>query len=167
MAFNKELHKENLEELTLDLFKQAFFLALRDGVTSVAPLGFSGDIILLYGINEFPGKGRVSQVSFRMYCEDVEMLITDIEGHFLFYGRLRKELGVEYVLNVYWNVFLGVKDSITTEVKRSEKDLKISPNVTYTVGWQLLNMKIPSKYKYKENIFKKFFKKIFNIKNWF
>jgi len=154
MSYNKELLQTDLESVTKDLMKQAFFLAMRDGVTSVAPLGFSGDTVMLYGTEQ---GGRKSSVSFRMYCDDVEMLITDIKGSFLFYGRYRKEIGVDTVLNEYWNMFNLVKPFILSELPRVGKGLKISPNVTHTEGWAILNMKVPSKFK--PTLFQRF-------KNW-
>lgn len=163
MATNKELLQTDLSLVTKDLMKQAFWLALRDGVTIVAPLGFSGDTIMLFGDEYNQDRGhRQSSVSFRMYCENVEMLITDIKGNFLFYGRYRKEIGVEVVLEEYWRMFNLVKPFILRELPSVEKRLNINPKVTYTEGWIMLGKKIPTHFKptfETKNIFRNLYQK--------
>lgn len=138
---NKEIEKEDISEITKETFKEAIYLAYRDGITSKAPLGFSGDTIIIHG-DKNETTSRVSQVSVRNYCGDAELLITDQVGNFLFYGRFRIDLGVEYVVEQYWNIFNLVKDSIKDIVirKSSFKNIQIPDNCPITEGFKILEL---------------------------
>ena len=105
---NYSMVKENLYEITKETFKEAIFLAYKGGITSLAPLGFSGDTIVIHG-SKSEKTSRVSQVSVRNYSGDAELLITDKEGHFLFYGRYRVDLGLDFLVEQYWSIFNNVK----------------------------------------------------------
>ena len=136
---NEEIKKSSLSEITKDTFKEAIFLAYAGGITSVAPLGHSGDTVILHGEKTME-VSRVSQVSIRNYCGDVELLITDTKGHFLFYGRYRIDLGLDFVVEEYWSMFNKVKDSITKNIERvSEfKDIEIPEDCPRTMGFDML-----------------------------
>lgn len=137
MSYNKELHKKNISEITEELFKEAIFLCYKGGITSRAPLGFSGDDILLLGKAE---GGRKGLVSIRNYCGDAEMLITDMDGKFLFYGRYDIDLGVDFVVSQYWQMFNLIKDKINTVVEQKSKfkNLSEAEHCTYSEGFNLL-----------------------------
>jgi len=136
---NYSMIKENLYEITKETFKEAIFLAYKGGITSLAPLGFSGDTIILHGTKN-EKTSRVSQVSIRNYSGDAELLITDREGHFLFYGRFRVDLGLDFLVEQYWTIFNSVKMSILKVIERTSefKDIEIHENVEKTVGFDML-----------------------------
>ncbi len=92
--------------------------AYKDGITSVAHLGFSGDNIVLFGTEEH---SRVSLISIRNYGNDAELLITDTKGSSLFYGRFHISMGVEFIADFYWNIFLSVKPHIESVINSRPK----------------------------------------------
>jgi hypothetical protein len=134
--YNNELHKTNLNDITKKTFREAIFLCYEGGITSIAPLAFSGDDILLFGSTQ----PRKSVVSIRNYCGDAELLITDTEGKFLFYGRYCIDLGIENILNQYWKIFNLVKERIETKVIKTSdfENIKISDNCTHTICFDIL-----------------------------
>ena len=136
---NYSMVKENLYEITKETFKEAIFLAYKGGITSLAPFGFSGDTIIIHG-SKSEKTSRVSQVSVRNYSGDAELLITDKEGHFLFLGRYRVDLGLDFLAEQYWSIFNNVKMSILKVVERTSefKDIEIPENVEKTVGFDML-----------------------------
>lgn len=108
---NKELLQGSLSGISRELIEKAIRVAYRDGIVSSAPLGYSGATIMLYGINE---PRRKSQVSIRNHSGNAEMLITDIEGTFLFHGKFHIGLGVEWIANHYYNIFCLIEEHIET-----------------------------------------------------
>lgn len=137
---NYSVKKDKLSQINLELFKEAIFACYKDGVTSVAPLGFSGDTVVLYEGNRTEKNGRVSQVSIRNYCGSAELLITDPIGGFLFYGRFDIDLGVDFLAKHYYRIFRLVKKNILiVSAKRSDfKNLPIPEGVERTAGFALL-----------------------------
>ncbi|MFY7733755.1 MAG: hypothetical protein ACOVSR_09755 [Bacteroidia bacterium] len=136
---NYSMAKENLCEITKETFKEAVFMAYKGGIISLAPLGFSGDTIIIHGTKN-EKTSRVSEVSIRNYSGDAELLITDSEGHFLFLGRFRVDLGLDFLVEQYWAIFNSVKMSILKIVKRTSefKYIEIPENVEKTVGFDML-----------------------------
>ncbi len=128
---HRELLQKKLNKITKELFKKAIMLCYNGGITTVAPLGFSGDTILLFGTVQ---DGRRSVVSIRNYCNDAEQLSTDAYGHFLFYGRFHISLGVDFVTEQYWNIFNLVKHKIETCIEPRPKfaNLDIPPRTITT-----------------------------------
>jgi hypothetical protein len=137
MSDNKTMIKPTLNKVTKKSFKEAIYFAYKGGITTVAPLGFSGDTIILYAKE---GKGRVSQVSIRNYCCDAELLITDINGDFLFYGRFHLSIGLDFMVNQYWQIFKSVKHLIETEVKKRPDfaNLEIPKTAGMSIGFDML-----------------------------
>lgn len=144
MANNHEIRVSYLDKVTPDLFREAILLAYSGGITSIAPLGQSGDTIILF---DFPNKqerygrpvGRPSQISVRNYCGDAELLITDAGGDFLFYGRFHINLGFDFVVDEYYRIFEQVKDRILDSIdKRNDITEVISENAQKTEGFGML-----------------------------
>lgn len=131
---NFSLVKSDIDSVTLDSFKEAIYTAYKGGITSVAPLGFSGDTIFIFG------GSRKCEVSIRNYGNDAELLITDPAGNFLFYGRYHISLGIDFVCDQYYNIFLLVKDRVTSEISDRPKfaDLDIPDNCARTSGFAML-----------------------------
>lgn len=130
MAYNLQINKKRLSEIKFDTFREAIYLCYKKGMTSSAPLGWSGDSILIFG--SAGNEGRKSVVSVRNYCGDAELLITDTKGHFLFYGRFNVNLGLDFVVEQYWTIFNLVKHNIETEIKNISKfhNVQISGSVS-------------------------------------
>jgi len=107
------MEKKKLELITKDDFYQAFREAYNGGLKNHAPLGSSGDTIILHDLKDDPdyegNASRPAQVSLRRYNGDVELLITDIKGNFLFYGRYRISIDPMFIAEKYWEIFLDVK----------------------------------------------------------
>lgn len=129
---------DSLNKVTKKLFKEAIFFAYKGGITSVAPLGFSGETILLYAKN---GESRKSQVSIRNYGNDAELLITDIDGNFIFYGRFHISNGIGFVLDQYWNIFKSVRSKIEYKMKDRPDfaKLQVTNKAIPTIGFDMLN----------------------------
>lgn len=144
MGYNTEIRKDKLSSIRRKDFKEAIYLCYRDGITSRAPLGFSGDSILLFGDPRGGTKNgyttRKSVVSIRNHCRDAELLITDQEGNFLFYGGFDINLGVDFVLNQYWAIFKKVRhmiEDVTPEVS-DFANVEDSPDMTLSAGFAML-----------------------------
>lgn len=102
---NKTLQVDLLNKITLQIMKKAIELTLHIGTTHKALLGSSGDTIILYqGFSE-GDVSRPSQVSVRKYNDDVELLITNGSGEFLFYGKYAVDLGVDFITREYLRIF--------------------------------------------------------------
>lgn len=138
MAYNYSLRVEDISRVTLQLFKDAYFLAYKDGITSCAPLGFSGDTILLFGDEK---GGRKSVVSLRNYGNDIELLITDLGGSFIFHGRYHVSMGVEFIVHEYFKIFEQCKQFIQTCIptRPDFANLDIPENVKVSQGWDMLS----------------------------
>lgn len=139
MSYNIQLKQSSLNKITKKLFKEALFLCYKDGITSVAPLGFSGDTILLHQLDQ--SGSRPSQVSIRNYCNNAELLITDSNGGFLFHGRFDINLGINFVVNQYWAIFKMMKPHILKNtLKISDfKKITIPEDCQRTVGFKMLH----------------------------
>jgi hypothetical protein len=128
--------KSSLDEITLNDFQEAVFKCFSGGITSIAPLGYSGEDVYLFGTS------RRSEVSIRMHSGDAKMLITDTEGAFIFYGGFDIDFGVEFVSEQYWQIFNKVKDKIQTKMPKLPqfKDLKVNKDMTYTEGFEMMKI---------------------------
>lgn len=131
---NTELRKIAIDEITKHHFEQAIYLAYRDGITGQAPLGFSGDTIILFG------EDRKSQVSIRNYCNDAELLICDARGNFLFLGRYDINLGIDFVVDQYWEIFNKVKSSIEIVLPEISQfaNVKVNDRCAVSDGFAML-----------------------------
>lgn len=144
MAYRYDLRKTDIKEIDIDLFKSAIYLCYRGGVTSIAPLGFSGDDIVLYG-SSVEGKG-ISLITIRNYGGDAELLITDTNGRFLFYGRYAIDMGLDFVAQQYFEIFNNCKEKMLDKLDRVDfKDVPINPECGYTSGFDILNLYLSSK----------------------
>lgn len=141
---NETLKVNSLDEVTLDLFKNAIAQCMTAGVDSVAPLGFSGQETLLFGRHvpkdEQTDKkwSRESLIKFRNYNSNTELLITDFNGNFLFYGKMDDRTGLKGVADFYYNIFLRVKDFILLELPERARVEDFS-NSKDTIGWEMLS----------------------------
>jgi len=138
MGYNYELRQQKLRKVNLDLVKKGVFLAFRDGITSRAPLGWSGDTIILFGDEK---EGRRSVISLRNHCGDVELLVTDVNGHFLFCGKYDPNLGIEWVASLHYDTIKRLRPFVEIEVEQKfMKDIKDAPHVEISDGFEWLKI---------------------------
>lgn len=126
------MRKDNLDDITLEDFRSAMFFALGDGHNSIAPLGMSGQTIMLHG------EGRVEQVSIRLYCGDPELLITNKSKDFLFYGQFDIRIGFENVAKEYFRIFGFLKELIPQE-SQYDKKIIVADDAHKTIGFAMLD----------------------------
>lgn len=106
---NYDLKKFNLCEIKQQHFREAMFLAYACGVTSKAPMGYSGDEIVLFGLSR---PSRVSLVSVRNHSGSPQLLITDRVGNFIFLGSFHLNMGIDYISRQFWLTFKMVYPEI-------------------------------------------------------
>lgn len=111
------MKKDNLYDIKLKDFRSAMSIAMNAGHNSVAPLGMSGDTIMLHG------ERRVEEVSIRLYCGDPKLLITNKSKDFLFYGRYDIRMGFDKVAKEYFRIFKMLRDLIPEESKYDKKKI--------------------------------------------
>ena len=106
---NTEFKKQNLSEITLEVFKEALQACLDAGLTNHAPLGSSGEHLQLYSRynpSKSPiGVSRDRELSIRLHNGTLELLLTDRYGRFMFYGKYSKILGIEFIAKEFYRVF--------------------------------------------------------------
>lgn len=127
MAYNYDHIKPDLDEITPEFILSMFDHVYMAGINSVKPLGMSGDTFMIYG------SPRVSSISLRNYCGDVELLICDSKGGFIFYGRFHIMVGPELVANMYYQIIQKSRPFLEGVLERPKSlsipnpDAKISP----------------------------------------
>lgn len=134
---------KKLENITEQDFINCVNKVRNDNITNVAPLGFSGDDLILYENEEKPlnkrGKlvSRSSQLSFRKYCDECELLITDMVGNFLTHSKLNFVFSDEYIGKKFYELFIDLKPYMNKEIEiiNTEIDFK---NVNYSKGFEIL-----------------------------
>jgi len=140
MGYNYSLRKKNINHITKNLFEKAIEECYRDGITSVAPLGYSGDDIVLYGTPKDPvTNNRKFLISVRNYCGKPELLITDTVGNFLFYGRYHNYMGKKEIAKEFYKIFRKMKKYIHKEVSKPELVIKKPNKVTVSKWFSLIN----------------------------
>lgn len=108
----ESLYETDINKIGLKHFENAIHLCFLHKLKHHAPLGSAGDNITLHGTHRY---SRQSLIQLRNYNGDPELLITDITGNFLFYGKHDKNLGVKYIAEKFYQIFLDLKHLIKTE----------------------------------------------------
>jgi len=93
---------KNNQVTALEL-KKAIEKTVGNGYVNKAPLGSSGQTVLVYGEKE-----RRSSISVRLHSSGVELLICNSSGNFLFYGKYHEKLGVEFISKRFEDIIHGV-----------------------------------------------------------
>lgn len=119
---NDKYHTTDIDTLDESVFFNAIKDAIDGGVTSAAPLGYSGQDFLLHG-KSF--RGRESVVSIRMHSGTIELLVTDIRGRFLVYNRLNIDLPIGYIAKEHYRSFNLVKHIIKTKLKKTATSINL------------------------------------------
>lgn len=96
MARPYKVHTKRIDRIDLKRFQMAIAEAYsqRD-----YRFGISGPVIRIFGDN------RISQVSVQEYLGNVNLLITDKNGVFLFHGHYCSSLGIERIAELYYETF--------------------------------------------------------------
>ena len=59
---------------------------------------------------------------------DVELLITNKKGDFLFYGRYQLHLGIDFITSEYFRIFKKIgKVRILTDFRTPQYEIKVKP----------------------------------------
>lgn len=107
---NTEHKKENLDDITFELFKEVIAECLNAGLSTFKPLGAAGDDFILHSIEDPTSKvWRNRQLSIRLHNDTVEMLLTNHKGSFMYHGKFNKSFGVEFIAFRFYNTFTELK----------------------------------------------------------
>ncbi len=143
---NKEeykFHKDNIEAITKEYLKEVIAYIMLAPITNLAPLGFSGKDYYLYGRfiehteSEDGNWHRNSIISLRNYCNCPELLITDKEGRFLFYGRYNVN-DYDFIVDRFYETIQLLKNKIDTIEKIKEMPKANFDKANLSVGWDML-----------------------------
>ena len=162
---------KELDNITLNDFINYVKKVRNDEITSVAPVGFSGDDFIVFENKNKPlrkefiskeeyekleetgyfGKegynkpvSRSCQLSFRKYCDECELLITDYEGNFLTHSKLNFCFDDDFIGTNFYNLFLQLKPYMNKVVEKI--DIPINFNkVNFSIGFEMINDYIKSK----------------------
>lgn len=141
---------EELENITEQDFIDCINKVRNSKITDIAPLGFAGDDLILYENKEKPltksGKpvSRSSQLSFRKYCDECELLITDIVGNFLTYSKLNFAFSDEYIAKKFYELFIDLKPYMNKEIESINTEIDFE-NANYSKGFEILECYIKNK----------------------
>ena len=162
---------KELENITLNDFINYVKKVRNDEITSVAPLGFSGDAFIIFENKNKPlrkefisgeeyekleetgyfGKegynkpiARSCQLSFRKYNNECELLITDYEGNFLTYSKLNFCFDDEFIGTNFYNLFLQLKPYMNKVVEKIDEPINFN-KVNFSIGFEMINAYINSK----------------------
>lgn len=106
--------KESVEEITLDLIKSAVHEVMWVGLTDYAPMGASGDT--MYLLKKEPGQvSRDRQLSIRLHNSQIELLLTNYLGEFIYYGKYYTALGAEFISQEFYQTFLKLKQHLVLD----------------------------------------------------
>lgn len=97
--------------LVLEHFKSAISAVIDIGLINYAPMGASGNHIVL-SRGECGSGERVSQVSIRLHNSQVDLLVTNACGDFLYYGKWHKRLGVDFISKQHYEVWCILKEKL-------------------------------------------------------
>lgn len=136
--------KKNVDDITKDDFREALETILNGKVTTVAPLGFSGDSLYLYN-NPTPrenGEGNISWsgcVTMRTWCDIPVLLIGNKEGIWLCCLKINRVMGFDYILNEFHRAFENVKHLIDRHDKH-EHEVEFHDDVKVSEGFKILEL---------------------------
>lgn len=103
---NSEYKKENLSDITLDVFRNVVRDCISEGCTSFAPLNASGDHFLLFTqYSATSESSRDRQLTVRLHNSTPEMLLTNKVGSFICHVKFHKSLGTDFIANEFFRLF--------------------------------------------------------------
>lgn len=145
-----KFHKDKIEEISKEFLKEVITYIMLAPITSIAPLGFSGEDYYLYGRfikhteSEDRKWHRESIISLRKYCNCPELLITDKDGRFLFYGRYDVN-DYEFIIDRFYEIIQLLKNKVNTIEERKElPEINFDEN-NLTKGWDMLKVYLNQK----------------------
>lgn len=95
-------YQTDILKVTIFLFQEAIEEVLAERAKPIVPLARVGSTVTLFG-EEYPQRRNL--ITVRNYNDDAELLITDANGTFLFYGRFDASLGSEAISSEFWRIF--------------------------------------------------------------
>ena len=157
---------KELDKITEQDFADYVKRVRNDGITNVAPLGFSSDDLIIYETKEKPLRkefiskeeyekaqdgtsykckgyydkpvSRSSQLSFRQYSGMLELLITDYEGNFLVHSFIGLEFSDEYIAKKFYELFVDMKPYMNKVIDKIETKIDFK-NVKFSEGFKMLH----------------------------
>lgn len=128
--------KTDVNDITKDDFRQALETILNGKVTTLAPLGFSGDKLYLYD-NRTKGVSHSGCVTMRTWSNMPELLIGNKAGRWLCHLKIDRIMGFDYILNEFHRQFENVKHLIDGFDKEEHKQ-ELSTDSKRTIGFAIL-----------------------------
>jgi hypothetical protein len=130
--------KTDVNEITKLDFRDALEIVWNGKVTTIAPLGFSGDNLYLYN-NKTEGKSWSGCVTMRTHSGMPELLIANKAGRWLSFMKVDPLMDFEYVLDEFYRQFENVKHLIDG-FHDKENAVEFSADVQYSAGFKLLEL---------------------------
>ena len=155
---------KELDNITLKDFINYVKKVRNDKITNVAPLGISGEDYIVFENKNKPlrkefisdeeyekSKGkkyfgqdyydtpviRSSELSFRKYGNECEMLITDYQGDFLTYSKLNFCFDDEFIGTNFYNLFVQLKPYMNRVIKENDVIINFD-KVTFSEGFAMI-----------------------------
>lgn len=111
---NTKFLRQSLDEISIEFIKEVIEFSYSAGHKHHAPLGCSGDDLLLYG------QSRRKEISLRLHSGYVKLLVTDNCGSFLFYGGFDTSLlPVSFIANQYYEIIQHVSYLLDNTSRKS------------------------------------------------
>ena len=156
---------KELENISLNDFINYVKKVRNDEITSVAPLGFSGEDYIVFENknkplrkdfisdeeyekskdNKYFGQdyydkpiSRSCQLSFRKYGDECELLITDYKGNFLTYSKLNFCFDDEFIGANFYNLFLQLKPYMNKVIEERDEPINFD-KVKFSIGFEMMN----------------------------
>ena len=134
---------KELENISLNDFINYVKKVRNDEITSVAPLGFSGENYIVFE-NKNKSSLRSCELSFRKYCNECELLITDYEGNFLTYSKLNFCFDDEFIGTNFYNLFLQLKPYMNKVIKKIDEPINFD-KVKFSIGFEMIDTYMKTK----------------------
>ncbi|MDQ0062359.1 hypothetical protein [Paenibacillus harenae] len=126
-----------MKQLTITDFVNGVEVITGGRITSVAPLGYSGNDLVLDGQRRNESGKRESLVSLRRYCDTAELLITDKEGRFLTYQKYHFVLGTPFIAHKFFEAWNELSDFIEKDMNEDVETV-FAKDATWSVGFRIL-----------------------------
>lgn len=135
--------QNNIDSITKELLKEVIAYVILAPITSIAPLGFSGSDYYLYGKFIESTKSddgdwhRQSIVSIRNYNGCPELLITDKNGRFLFYGEYDVN-DYDFIVDRFYETIQLLKNKIDSVEEKIETPKSDFSQANLSIGFEIL-----------------------------
>lgn len=129
--------KSDVNDITIEDFREVLETVLNGKITSIAPLGFSSDNIYLYN-NKTEGVSWSGCVKIRTWSNMPELLIGNKAGKWLCHMNIDRLMGFEYILTEFHRAFENVKHLIDRNDRAEFHEPGLAENVRITPSVEVL-----------------------------